>query len=168
MARIGAVIGEQVWQSLGDSSLGVAVRESIWIYPALETAHVLGLALLFGAIVAFDLRVLGLTTEISVSRLWRHVKPWVWLGFAVAFTSGVLLFFGDPADLAANPAVQVKLALIAVAGLNALVFETQLRPSVEASDLHTRATRAARLSAGLSLTLWTAILIAGRMIAYIK
>ena len=162
------LIGEQLWEGLSDSALAVAVRESVWVYPFLETAHVLGLALLFGAIAAFDLRVLGLSTALSVSRLWEHVKPWIWLGFVVAFASGVLLFLGDPVDLAANPAVQIKLALILLAGLNAGLFETLVRPSVAAWDRDGPPPRAARLSAALSLALWVSILIAGRMIAYIK
>jgi hypothetical protein len=163
-----ALIGDQFWEDLGNSGLALTVRESTWVYPMLETAHVLGLALLFGAIVAFDLRVLGLSTELSISRLWQHVKPWIWLGFVVAFTSGVLLFFGDPAGLAANPAVQVKLALLLLAGINAAVFEGWLRPAIATGDSNAPAPRAARISAALSLSLWISILIAGRMIAYIK
>jgi len=162
------LISDEFWERAAASPLAVAVRESIWVYPFLETVHVLGLALLFGAIVAFDLRVLGFSTALSVSRLWQHVKPWIWTGFALAFASGVLLFIGDAADFAANPAVQVKLVLILLAGLNAAVFETRLRPSVAAWDLDTPAPRAARISAGLSLALWFSILIAGRLIAYIK
>jgi hypothetical protein len=163
-----ALIAEQFWDDVAASPLALLVRESIWVYPALETVHVLGLALLFGAIVAFDLRVLGLNKELSVSRLWHHVKPWIWTGFVLAFASGVLLFIGDAADFAANPALQIKMALLALAGVNAAVFETRLRASVAAWDRDAPAPRAARISAGLSLTLWISILIAGRMIAYIK
>jgi hypothetical protein len=162
------LFSDKLWEEVAGSSLAVAVRESIWIYPFLETVHVIGLALLFGAITTFDLRVLGLNRELSVSQLWHHVKPWVWTGFLMAVASGVLLFIGGAQDFATNPAVQVKLLLLLVAGVNAAVFETRLRATVATWDRDIEAPRAARVAAGLSLVLWLSIMIAGRLIAYIK
>jgi hypothetical protein len=162
------LFSEQLWENVAGSELALAIRESIWIYPFLETLHVVGLALLFGAIATFDLRVLGFNRELSVSRLWHHVKPLVWIGFLMAFVSGTLMFVGGASDFAANLAVQIKLALIVLAGINAGLFEYRLRPAVAAWDRTVHAPRAARVAAGISLTLWLLIMIAGRLIAYIK
>jgi len=162
------LFSDEFWEGVAATRLAVNVRESIWIYPFLETVHVLGLALLFGAIAVFDLRVLGLNKELSVSLLWHHVKPWVWLGFVAAFSSGVLLFIGGAADFAANPAMQLKLLLIVFAGINAITFESKLRTSVAAWDKGVPAPLNARISAGASLALWLSIMIAGRLIAYVK
>jgi hypothetical protein len=159
---------EEFWEGVAATSLAVNIRESIWVYPFLETVHVLGLALLFGAIAVFDLRVLGLNKELSISRLWHHVKPWVWIGFIAAFASGVLLFIGGAVDFAVNPAMQAKLFLLLLAGINATTFEKRLRKSVTAWDQGVAAPPNARVSAGLSLALWLLIMIAGRFIAYVK
>jgi hypothetical protein len=158
----------EFWESVSATSLAVNIRESVWVYPALETTHVLGLALLFGAIATFDLRVLGLNKELSVTRLWHHVKPWVWIGFVAAFSSGVLLFIGGAVDFAVNPAMQAKLLLLLLAGINAATFETRLRKSVATWDQSVAAPMNARTSAALSLALWLLIMIAGRFIAYVK
>lgn len=159
---------QPTWEALADSVFSHVLRESIWIYPALETVHVLGLALLFGTIAAFDLRVLGWTSSLSVADLWQHLKIWIWLGFAATFTSGILLFTADAAEFAINPALQIKLLLLAVAGANALYFEMYARPAAEATATGSAEPFGARVSAALSLTLWLAIVVAGRMIAYIK
>jgi hypothetical protein len=162
------LFSNQIWEGIEASDLAARVRESIWVYPFLETTHVIGLALLFGAIAMFDLRVLGLNKELPVAQLWQHVKPWVWTGFVMGMVSGTLLFIGGAADFAVNPALQLKLALILLAGINAAAFELRIRPTLAGWDHHASAPPAARVSACLSLTLWLAIMIAGRMIAYIK
>jgi hypothetical protein len=159
---------EEFWDAVAASSLATAVRQSIWIYPFLQTVHVIGLALLFGAITTFDLRVLGLNKELAVSQLWRHVKPCVWCGFLMTVASGVPLFIGGAADFADNPAMQLKLLFIVLACLNAAVFEFRLRPSASQWDRGVAAPHLAHLSAALSLTFWLAVMIAGRMIAYIR
>ncbi len=159
---------DEFWEGVAATNLAINIRESIWVYPFLETTHVLGLALLFGAIAIFDLRVLGLNKELPVSRLWHHVKPWVWTGFVAAFSSGVLLFIGGAVDFAVNPAMQAKLFLLFLAGINAASFETRLRASVTTWDQGVAAPMTARVSAALSLVLWLLIMIAGRFIAYVK
>lgn len=157
------LIPDDLWEGLAAS-----IRESIWIYPFLETAHVIGLALVVGSIVSFDLRILGLNRDLAVRQLSRHLLPWVWTGFFINAATGVLLFISDAAEFAASRALQVKLLLILAAGLNAAVFQGRLIRTVERWDTRERAPAGARASAALSVTLWLAIVVARRTIAYIK
>lgn len=156
----------EFWDTLAATPPAAAIRESIWIYPFLETLHVIGLALVVGSIVSFDLRILGLSRALPIPALERHLLPWVWTGFAINAATGVLLFISDAAEFADNTALQAKLSLIVVAGLNALVFQKRLYRGVETWD--SGAPVSARVSAALSIALWLAIVVAGRMIAYIK
>jgi hypothetical protein len=160
--------GETIWTTIETSTLAALVKESVWAYPALETIHIIGLGLLFGAIVAFDLRVLGLNMALSVSRLGQHLLPWVWTGFGLNAMSGILLFVSDASDFAANPALRAKLFLILIAGLNAYFFRKRIAPRFGNWDQNVRSPAQARLSAASSIVLWIAIVVAGRMIAYVE
>ena len=157
--------------SIDQSAVAVAVRESLYIYPALETVHAIGLGLLFGSILAFDLRVLGVHKALPLGLLGRHLLPWVWTGFALNAASGLLMFASDAVKFSTNVALQAKLALLLIAGINALVFQTRLDPrrsgGVEA-DMGMPSPLPAKLSATLSITLWLSIIIAGRMMAFVK
>lgn len=155
-----------IWQTVADTALGVAIRESPWIYPALETIHVIGIALIFGSILAYDLRVLGVTRALPLRALGTHLLPWVWTGFLLNITTGALLFISDAAEFAVNPAFRVKLLLLMAAGLNALAFNARLAPRTAGFAPEVELGPGARASAALSIALWLAIITAGRMMAY--
>jgi hypothetical protein len=143
-------------QWLYGSGLGTAIRESIWIFPIIETVHVLGIALLAGTVSLLDLRLLGLILKGQpVEQVARQVLPLTWAGFAVMAVSGFLLFSAEAADSYGNTPFRIKLVLMGLAGLNALVFHrnpvTRLR---------------ARVAGGCSITLWAGVICAGRAIAY--
>ena len=157
-----------LWEQLHAWPAAQFVRESVWAYPALETLHVLGLGLVFGSIVAFDLRLLGWHRDLSLSRLGRHLMPWVWAGFVVNLGSGVLLFLSDAIEFAANTSFRVKMLLLALAGLNALWFQARIARSMPAWDRDADPPRPAKAAAVLSIVLWLAIITAGRLMAYVK
>ena len=146
--------------------VATAVRESPWLYPALETVHILGLGLLVGAAWSWDLRLLGAGRAVSVSDLARLLLPAARAGFAAAAASGVLLFASDAVSTAANPAFRAKLLLIALAGANAALFHRAF-PSTAAWDRGVRAPARARTAAALSLLLWGLAVTSGRLIAYL-
>lgn len=149
-------------KGLSQSAFGTFIAEKAWAYPTLETFHVIGLGLLFGGLFALAMRMFGLGRQIPLPALNRHILPWVWIGFAINALSGVLLFTSNAPEFTANPAFQVKMALIAVAGINVLIFKrlmAQVSPEGEA-------TIAARLGAAASLAIWTSVITAGRLIAY--
>jgi hypothetical protein len=161
-------LGPTEWlEALANSALGAAMQDSLWLYPAVETIHLLGLAALVGCAVAFDLRLLGVSRHLPARATARHLLWCARGGFAVAAASGFLLFSSDPVTLAGNPAFRWKLVLIAVAGLNALRFH--IGPFRTADDWGTgRPTPlSARIAAVVSLGAWVGAVTAGRLIAYI-
>lgn len=153
-------------KDLETSGLSQVLRKSAWLYPIVNTAHVLGLALLVGAITTLDLRLMGFWRRIPVATLARPVIPVAATGAVLAIATGVLLFITRASRYAENPYMQAKLAIIALALVNlALLHRSRAwhfaRDGVEAG------TGLRLFLAGLlSLLLWIAALVAGRMIAY--
>jgi hypothetical protein len=154
-------------QFLNDSSIGTQIRESIFVFPLIETVHVLAIALLVGTIAILDLRLLGIVLKSeSVSELAAQILPVTWIGFGIMFVSGFLLFWAEAAKSYSNPAFRLKLVLLALVGLNPLVFHTTVYRKVADWDQSPVTPRRARATAILSLSLWAAIITAGRAIAY--
>jgi len=152
--------------SLHESAAGEAVRSISWVYPTLETVHVIGLGLLFGGIFMLDLRLLGLNKGLSVSRLSRHVLPWVWIGFVLNLASGLMLFASDALSLAANISFQLKMMLLLLAGANAAVFQLLTARDMEHWDTDVPSPPGARLAAIISTSTWIFVITLGRLIAY--
>jgi len=158
---------QQACQTLYDSAFGTMLRESNNAFPVIESIHVLSITLVFGTIAVLDLRMLGiLLRPISIACVARNVFPLTWSGFAVSLASGFLLFWAEAAKMYSNPAFRAKLVLLALAGLNALIFHgTVYRRVGEWKDLHVPPWRA-RAAAIASLALWSGVIVAGRAIAY--
>lgn len=99
------------------------VRESEWAFPAVESVHVIALALVIGTISIVDLRLLGLASTNRVySELARQVLPWTWGAFGLAAISGTLMFISQPWTYLDNAAFRIKFALIFLAGVNCWFF----------------------------------------------
>ncbi len=139
----------------------------IWLYPLVETSHIIGLATLFGSVAMFDLRLLGYSRQVLVTDMAQHLLPWAHISFGVVVFSGFLLFAVDAREIAANSAFRLKLVLIAAAGINAVVFHIGPFQSVKRWNRGVKPPVAVKAIALLSLVLWTAIIICGRLIAYI-
>ena len=145
----------------------IALHESVWGYPIVESVHVLGLCLFLGLMVMIDLRLLGATMRKSpVSEVAAKLLPWTVAGFAVMVVSGALLFYGIPVRTYQNIFFRIKVALLILSGVNAWVFHSTVYRKVAVWDLDPIPPKAARIAGGLSLLFWAGIVVAGRMIAY--
>lgn len=154
------------WLWLENSAVSTMIRQAIWLYPIIETLHILSLALLFGSIVLFDLRLLGVSRHLPVTDMARHLLPWAYMGFVVVAGTGFLLFAVDATQLVSNPAFRLKLLLIAATGINAVFFHSVPFRSVQ--QWNRGATPGiVRTIAMLSLGLWISVIICGRLIAYV-
>jgi len=157
--------GWLVW--LEGTPLAVAMRQWLWLYPTVEIAHILGFVILVGAAVMFDLRLLGVSRSLPVTDMARHHLRWARLALLLVVPSGLSMFAAHATEMSANPAFQVKLALIAVAGLNAAVFHRGVFHSVARWDRQVRVPAPARLAAVLSLLCWAGVIACGRLLAYL-
>jgi hypothetical protein len=158
---------EQFFQSLQDSSIATAIREGGSLFPWIECAHVLALSVVIGSIAIVDLRLLGLASrDRSVAQTTAAVLPVTWTAFVFAVTTGGLLFSSNATVYAHNFYFQVKMAFIALAGINMAVFHLFLNRGVDAWHTSALTPLRARLVGGLSLCLWIAIAAFGRWIGF--
>lgn len=148
------------------SALGVAMRQSLWLYPIVEIVHLTGIALLVGSIAMLDLRLLGLTRSVPVRRLAAHILPWAAASFLLIVPSGLAMFVAHAGDLIASPVFALKISLILAAGTNAAVFHAAVFRGAAEWDVHRAPPAAARLCAALSLLLWVSVIACGRLLAY--
>lgn len=152
---------------LEHTALATWVRTSTWGYPAVEVVHLFGLALLIGTAVAFDLRLLGLSSRLPADAMARHLLPWARLGFALAAISGLLLFSTQAATFIRQPVFVIKLTALAVGVLNASIFGRGVYRDVAAWNYSPRTPGAAQAAAVVSLLAWTTALVCGRLLAYL-
>ena len=155
-------------QWLEQTSVGSAIRESLWLFPALETLHLFGVVALVGSISIFDLRLLGLLLRgASVHDLYKRLIPWTWAGFSIQVVTGLLLFASEAHKIYVNPAFRLKMILIALAGVNALVFQLTAYRRISRSNQATTPPFAAKISGLVSMVLWLAVIAAGRFIGFL-
>jgi hypothetical protein len=159
------VLGFCQW--LESTPWSIALHESIWGYPIIESVHVLTLCLFLGLAVMLDLRLLGVTMlRTPASEVMGRLLPWTIAGFGIMVMSGALLFYAIPVKTYLNIFFRVKVAFLLLAGVNTAVFHLTIFRSMSEWDLDPVPPRRARWAAGLSLVLWAGIVVAGRMIAY--
>jgi hypothetical protein len=152
--------------AIESSALGVAMRESLWLYPIVEIVHLTGIALLVGSIAMLDLRLLGLSRSVSVKRLATHILPWTAAAFLLIVPSGLVMFVAYAGDFIQSDVFVLKLGLILAAGVNAAVFHAGVFRGAAHWDVERMPPAAARLAAGLSLALWVSVIACGRLLAY--
>jgi len=124
-----------------------------FLFPAIQSIHLTGIALLVGSIILVDMRVLGYALRRrSVAEISRSLSPWIWVGLAIMLATGPLLFGADVVRYSRNPAFLVKMVTL----LAALIFHF---------TVHHRSEPRTRLVAIVSIALWTAVVVCGRAIA---
>jgi hypothetical protein len=151
---------------LAATPIAEAMRGRLWMYPIVEVVHIFGFVILIGAAVMFDLRVLGLSKNISVQALGRHLLRWSVSGLLLVVPAGLMMFSAHPHDFASNGVFLLKLGLMGIAGFNAALFHHRVYRSVDAWDKEVSAPATAKMQAVLSIGLWIAVISCGRLLAY--
>ena len=147
----------------GTTWLSNEIRASRWQFAVLEMAHLVGLAILLGALVVIDLRLFGFgMRNMPASQLARELKGWMRMGMITVLGSGVLLFFGEPMKLYGNPSFSVKMVLL----FFALVVQLTLFRRVT-SERAPSGSAASTIIGTLSLVLWMGVGLAGRAIGFL-
>lgn len=151
---------------LSDTSISHAFgRQAPWAWPLCETLHFFGLSLVIGIAGFFDLRLLGVIKNVSVSAA-KEFMPWAIAGFFVNLFTGTYFFIAQPTQYLFNRAWLPKLFFLMVAGLNAIFFEKALGPKALTVGAGDDTPVSFKIVGGVSLFAWVAVLVFGRMLAF--
>lgn len=152
---------------LQNSPVAVWVNTAGPTYPIVESLHVIALSLVFGTILIVDLRLLGFASmSRPFTRVAHDLLKATWVGFALAVVTGVLLFLPNAGSLYLNTPFQIKMVLLVLAGINMFIFELITARNVGVWDLSSPPPNAARIAGLLSIGLWLAIIVCGRLIGF--
>ncbi|MBU7600803.1 hypothetical protein JGS22_025075 [Streptomyces sp. P38-E01] len=158
---------DTVFSWLENTWLAETIRSTAYLYPMLESIHIIGIALLIGPAAAFDLRLLGVGRRtLRVTTAANYLLRLSHLGFVIAAATGIAMFLPGANLLADRGSAPWKLGLILLAGINILIFHRRTYRSVADWDADQPTPVAARCAAVVSLTSWTGVTIAGRLLAY--
>lgn len=142
-----------------------ALRGSFVAYPLVNALHILSLGVLVATVGLMELRVLGRFPRLDGRAFVAALRPIAVGAFAGAVLTGLALFSVRATEYAFNPAFQLKLGLIVLAGLNLVMFLRVARR--RGLSGHADVSAAERLSAALSLLVWPGVLVAGRFIGFL-
>jgi hypothetical protein len=146
-----------------DTWLGDYTRHNSWLFTLGLVLHFIGLCLLMGGMLVIDLRILGLAKRVPIGSV-LAVLPVAIVGFVLNLLTGIMFFCFDPFGYWRNPAFNIKMALILIAGLNALWFTFTEHRRLAATRGGFNTSGAAKLSAAASLFLWFSVILFGRLI----
>src|SRR5262249_45652507 len=152
-----------ILSSLESSQLASRIRDSLYLFPLIESFHVIGLTMVFGTIAIIDLRLLGIaSTRRSFRRIASDVLKWTWAAFVLTVTTGSLMFVTNAGVYYHNSYFRTKMVLLVLSGINMLIFELTAARTVRDWENRTTAPLAGRTAAAVSLILWISIIFLGR------
>jgi hypothetical protein len=151
---------------LQELSFPTQIRESVWMFPTIETVHVFALVLVVGSIMTVDLRLLGLTNKARpFSQVAAEMLPWTWTAFGIAALAGMLMFSSKALTYYGNIPFRLKMVCLLLAGINMVLFHWLGVRRLATWD-HQQPPWSAKMAGGASLLLWTTIVAAGRWIGF--
>ena len=154
-------------QWLQATPLSTTIRESDWVFPSIESVHVIAFVLVLGSIFIVDLRLVGFASRNRrIDELTERLLPLTWAAFAIAAAAGLLLFVGKPVTYTSNAYFLGKLVLLALAGLNMAAFHLFVHREVVGLAPGAPEPVGAKVSGLLSLLLWIGVVACGRMIGF--
>lgn len=159
---------QSLMEWLEATSVAVFIRDRPWAFTTLEVIHVVAISLVIGTIMLVDLRLLGFaSTKRPFVEFSRGILPVTWFGFVIAALTGSLMFITKATDYYVSPTFLIKMLLIAVAGINMLVFEFGTIRGVQEWNIKQTPPLSARLAGGISLACWVAVVAFGRWTGFI-
>ena len=156
----------EFWVKIEALSFAVSVRESGWVFPTVETIHVLALVIVVGSIFTVDLKLLGLTSRNKTfTEVANEMLPWTWSAFVIASLAGLTMFASKAVTYAGNWPFRIKLLLLLLAGANMMVFHFISSKKLVGWD-RPRPPVGAVFAGAASLLIWTGIVALGRWIGF--
>jgi hypothetical protein len=153
--------------ALEATALAGALRGSVWAYPLVNAAHILGVALLVGAMIPLDLRLLGAWRAVPLAPLWRVLTRMAGAGLGLAIVCGALLFITRATTYAASSLFIAKMVVVGIGVANALAMRTFVSAAIRSvgAALEKPPVRV-QLAGGISLVAWLTALTLGRLVGY--
>jgi hypothetical protein len=144
----------------GATWLGTTVRDTVWAFPLIETFHLLALAVLLGTVLIVNLRVFGLGRRYyaSAGQIARELEPWMLASVGVLIASGIPMFLSEPEKCYESYSFPIKIMLIVIG----IIYQVTVQRRWIVRD-----GRMAKLSACLSILVWTTVGLAGKGIPYV-
>jgi hypothetical protein len=145
-----------------ETGLSTYIKSTTWVFPLVETIHILALAVLLGSVFLIDLRLLGLAIrKWSPAQITEQLRPLMNWSVGIILVTGTLLFVAEPRKLFDNAAFGPKMILLALS----LIFQYTLYSRV--GSIETRIPFWARLAALVSFGLWFGVAVCGRAIGFV-
>lgn len=146
-----------------NTAIGTAIRESTWLFPFIEAGHLLALALMGGAVLIVDLRMMGWgMRRLSAAQISRDVHPWLVASLLGLIVTGILLFMSEATKCYFNPAFWIKMAFLVAGTLYTFTVRQRVALAGRAEVDPTKA----RIVSMVSIVLWSGVGIAGRAIGF--
>lgn len=154
-------------KSIEATNFATTIRDSIWMFPIVESIHVISFTLVVGTIAIIDLRLLGLASrQRSFQRMTSDLMKWIWAAFILTVVTGLTMFTTNARVYYHNPFFRAKMILLVFAGLNMAVFELTAGRTIRDWDNGAPTPRVGKTAAVLSLVLWISIIFMGRIIGF--
>ena len=158
---------ESWFQWLYDSSIGVYIRESTYLFPSIECVHVLSIVIFVGSITMFDLKLLNLVSkERSIADVHEEIIPWARWSFVFAAIAGLFLFSSNAINYVKNFEFQMKILFVFLGGINMMIFEIWTSKRMKQWAISSRVPRTAMLAGGVSIIVWILTVGFGRWVGF--
>jgi hypothetical protein len=154
---------------IATTAMSNTIQNVSWIIPTVQTVHIVCVAIVISAVFLVDLRILGVFARAQpVAALSHRFLPWIWYTLVVLLLTGSLLIIGEPTRSVTNPAFMLKMAMLLTVAALTLVIERPLRRNPGYWEATSGRRAGVVVIAIVSLLLWSAIVFAGRWIAYVS
>ncbi|PVX30850.1 DUF6644 family protein [Sphingomonas pokkalii] len=151
---------------LYETPLSTTIRDITWIIPAVQSIHLLAIAIVVGSALVSDLRLAGvLATDESPARVVRRYLPWMWAALIVLLLTGIVMLVAEPGRTLGNTVFWTKMGLVLFAFALTLFFRKPLLDPAFGLE-HAGWRQAVKPAAWISLIVWVAVIFCGRWIAY--
>jgi hypothetical protein len=152
---------------LANSRLTDFLASSSWIVPLMQTIHILGICMVMSASFLMSLRTLGLfAPNQPIASIAGRFLPWLWWALPILLSTGGLLILAEPKRELLNPTFRIKVVLVLIATVTTAIFQKRLIRADHAQGRAGARNIGNKTMAAMSLFVWIAVLVAGRMIAY--
>ena len=152
---------------LSGTPASLFLQERLWIVPASQSVHIIGVSVVFASTMMVNLRVLGIgATGRTTAQLTDDLLPWVWRALAVLLVTGAIQTIAEPARQFVTPAFWAKMMLLCVAVALTAVLGKAMRRRGEPGILGGTIPAWVRAVAIASIVVWIAVIVCGRLIGY--